>query len=160
MPVYDADGFLLINACTDTGTVAEKVFVSLRKLAQDNPDVHCVAVSHSDESATDKWADAVGGGGHIEVIVDHDRKLYGAYGLGISSLWHVLSPWSMADVFSLGRSEGIGVRPTESGTRWQTAGTFGVDSEGIIRYAHVAEQASDMTGLAEALSAVKPIKAG
>ena len=39
--------------------------------------------------ATDKWLSDIGGPGDVEVIIDHERKFYGAYGLGVSSLWHV-----------------------------------------------------------------------
>ena len=126
-----------------TVAVAEKTFLSLRNIANDQPRISCIAVSHSDNVATDKWLESIGGAGHVEVIVDDERKLYGAYGLGVSSAWHVLNPWSMADVFKIGREEKIWNRPTESGTRWQTAGTFGIDSSGRVKYVQVAQQASD-----------------
>ena len=139
----------------DMSTVAEKVFTSLRELAQQHNNIAFIAVSHSDQAATDKWVEAVGGAGEVSVIVDHQRDIYAAYGLGISSFWHVLSPWSMWDVVKLGRGEGVWNRPTESGTRWQTAGTFAVDAKGVVRFAHVANQASDMSGSQEAVKALE-----
>ena len=137
-----------------TKVVAEKTFLSLRKIAEARSDVHCIAVSHSDESATDKWLKAIGGAGNVEVIVDHERKLYGQYGLGVSSAWHVLNPWSMSDVFKLAREQQIKNRPTESGTRWQTAGTFALDATGEVKYVQVAQQASDNGDFRKALKAV------
>lgn len=98
--------------------------------------------------------EAIGGAGNVEVIVDHERKLYGQYGLGVSSAWHVLNPWSMSDVFKLAREEQIKNRPTESGSRWQTAGTFAIDSTGELRYVQVAQQASDNGNLEKALKAL------
>ena len=90
----------------------------------------------------------------MEVVVDHDRHLYGAYGLGISSFWHVLNPWSMLRAFKLGREEGVWNRPTESGTRWQTAGTFAMSPQGIIKYSHLASAADDMIRVDEAVQAL------
>lgn len=127
----------LISSCI----VAEKTFRNLRQMAEAHPDVHCVAVSHSDKPATDKWLQSIGGEVAVDVVVDHERQLYGRYGLGVSSMWHVFNPWSMSDVFKLAKAEQIKNRPTESGTRWQTAGTFGIDASGIVKYVQVAKQA-------------------
>jgi peroxiredoxin len=135
--------------------VAEKTFMLIRKVSEARSDVHCIAVSHSDKAATDKWVEAVGGAGNVEIIVDHERKLYGQYGLGVASAWHVLNPWSMADVFKLAREERIKNRPTESGTRWQTAGTFAIDSHGEVQYVQVAQQASDNGDFDKALNSLE-----
>lgn len=113
-----------------------------------------MAVSHSDETATSHWLDAVGGAGKVEVVVDHEREIYGAFGLGLSSFWHNLNPWSMRDMINLGRAEGISVRPTESGSRWQTSGLFGVSSDGKVQYVHLAQQASDIGQLEDAMASV------
>jgi hypothetical protein len=135
----------------DDPPVAEKIFLSLQKVANGNPRVHCIAVSHSDKDSTDRWLESVGGAQNVEIIVDDGRKMYAAYGLGTSSWWHVLSPWSMSSVFKLGREEGIWNRPTESGSRWQSAGLFAVNADGTVVYAHPAKQADDMGDLDEAL---------
>ena len=58
-------------------------------------------------------------------------------------------------MFRLGRSEEIWNRPTESGSRWQTAGLFAVDGNGVVRYAHVAQAADDRGDLDEALTKLK-----
>jgi len=124
-------------------------------MAEDNRDVHWIAVSHSDQPSTDRWVESVGGTGNVEVIVDHERKIYAAYGLGVSSWWHVLNPWSMANVFKLGRQEKIWNRPTESGSRWQTAGVFAVDASGVVRYSHPAQTTDDLGDLQEAVTSVR-----
>jgi len=99
--------------------------------------------------------ESVGGPGHVDVVVDHERRLYGAYGLGISSFWHVLNPWSMSNVFKLGREEGIWNRPTESGSRWQTAGTFAASGTGVVKYAKVAAGADEIGDFNEALRTLR-----
>lgn len=36
-------------------------------------------------------------------------------------------------------------RPTESGSRWQMPGGFAVDGRGVIKWAHVANTADDVS---------------
>ncbi|KAL1652027.1 hypothetical protein SLS58_000150 [Diplodia intermedia] len=139
---------------------AEKTFRNLREAASRNPDIRFVAVSHSDQAATDRWLDSLGGGkGSTELLIDAERDLFAQWGLGASSLWHVLSPWSMYSVYRLGRDEGIWNRPTESGNRWQMAGSFAVDGEGVVRWGGPAKQADDVPGFGEAVGALKQTKA-
>ncbi|CAF3573889.1 unnamed protein product [Fusarium graminearum] len=54
--------------------------------------VGCASVSHASEQATKKWVDLLGGAWSVRVIVDEDRALYAAWGLGTSSMWYVLNP--------------------------------------------------------------------
>lgn len=135
-------------------SVAEKIFLLLRNAATSDSSTHFIAVSHSDQPSTEKWLDAVGGSGNVEVIVDHEREIFAAYGLGASSFWAVLNPWSFSSGLALGKSENIGIRPTESGSRWQTAGLFAVDGDGVIRYAHKAATSDDLGDLPAARSAM------
>ena len=86
---------------------AEKTFLSFRTAASAHPSVNFVAVSHSDQSATDNWLEAIGGAENVRIIVDSDRKLFAQWGLGVSSLWHVLNPASMLSVYKLGREQQI-----------------------------------------------------
>lgn len=88
-----------------------------------------IAVSHSDTAATEKWLVSIEGAGLVQMLVDSDRKLYAQWGLGVSSFWHVLNPWSLWSVYTPGRNEHIWNKPTESGNRWQTAGSFGVGQQ-------------------------------
>ena len=129
--------------------------MSLRQIASDNKDVTCIAVSHSEKEHTDKWLESVGGANAVEVIVDDQRQIYAAYGLGVSSFWHVLNPWSMSAVFKLGRGDNIWNRPTESGSRWQTAGVYGVDASGTIRYSHPSQATDDRGDFDEALRSLQ-----
>lgn len=77
----------------------------------------------------------------MQVVVDSERKVYAAWGLGTSSFWHVLSPGGLWSVYNLGKEEGIWNRPTESGSRWQTSGSFAVDGKGIVRWGQPAPRA-------------------
>ena len=76
------------------------------------------------------------------------------WGLGLSSTWHTLNPWSLYSGYKLGKKDGIWSRPTESGSRWQTAGSFAVDESGIIRWERIAKTADDIPDFAEALKAL------
>lgn len=114
-----------------------------------------MAISHSEKPATDKWLDAVGGPGKVEVLVDDKRDLFAAYGMGYSSFWAVLNPWSMSNVFKTGKQDGIWNKPTESGSRWQEAGLFSANSDATVVYAHKAETSDDLGDLPAAIEAVQ-----
>ncbi len=134
-----------------TSPVAEKTFRSMRSAAKDRPEIHFVAVSHSDQQSTDKWLKAIGGAGDIGIVVDHDRTLYARWGLDISSLWHVLNPWSLWNVYKLGKTDGIWNKPTESGSRWQTTGMFVVDGQGVVRWGGASVTADEIPDYNEAV---------
>ena len=134
---------------------AEKTFLSLRSYASSHPNITFVAVSHSDKASTSKWLEAVGGAGKVQIVVDSERRLYGEWGLGISGFWHVLNPQGMWNVYKLGKEEGIWNRPTESGSRWQTSGTFAVDGTGIVRWGQAAPGADWIPDFEKAIMAVK-----
>ncbi|RFN47192.1 thioredoxin-like fold protein [Fusarium flagelliforme] len=128
--------------------------VFLRHCGYKVPSVHCIAVSHSSEEATDRWLPQVGGTWNIDMVIDEERDLYANWGLGISSTWHAVNPFTMWNVFSLGKNEGIWNRPTESGSRWQTSGAFAVDRDGTVRWAQVARTADDLPDLKGAMTAL------
>ncbi|KAI1634754.1 hypothetical protein F4809DRAFT_643167 [Biscogniauxia mediterranea] len=68
-------------------------FLALRALATKNQGrLRCVAVSHSSAAATRKWIDLLGGAWSVEVLIDDDRSVYAAWGLGLGGVWHVLHP--------------------------------------------------------------------
>lgn len=64
---------------------AEKTFRAIKSMAVLHPDMHFIAVSHSDTPATEKWLSSVEGPGQVGLLVDSDRKLYAQWGLGVSS---------------------------------------------------------------------------
>ncbi|KPI43132.1 uncharacterized protein AB675_2227 [Cyphellophora attinorum] len=134
---------------------AEKIFLNLRRLAEERQDVQFIAVSHSDQISTDHWTESIGGAGNVQIIVDNEKKIYAQYGLGVASFWHVLNPWSMAEVFRLAFQEKIKNRPTETGTRWQISGMFAIDASGIVKYSHPSQTTDDMGDPAAALEAVQ-----
>jgi len=93
-------------------------------------------------------------------MVDHEREIYAAWGLGPSSWGHVLSPGGMKAVYDLGKAEGIWNRPTETGSRWQTSGSWAVDRDGVIRWGKRAERADQMPDFGEAVRAVESKNSG
>jgi hypothetical protein len=133
---------------------AEATLESLRDRAGANPDVRFVAVSHAPDAATRRWSAAVAGRGDaVELIIDERRALYGAWGLGRSSLSHFLGARSLRAATRLAR-QGIRNRHP-SGTRWQTGGTFALDREGVVRWAHVPEHAGALPDLDAAIAAAR-----
>jgi hypothetical protein len=138
---------------------AEKTFLNLREVARDHRDTTFLAISHSSQTATDSWLDSLPQAGsepdNLQVIVDEEREAYTAWGLGVSGFGHVLSPAGLYGVWKLGREEGIWNRPTESGSRWQIAGSFGVDGAGVVRWIRVAERADEIPDLEEAAVAAE-----
>lgn len=115
----------------------------IRALADRNSQIHVIAISHSSPQETGKWLEGVGGAGSVNVIVDHERTLYASWGLGASDFWHVLNPWSLWDVYRLGKEKGIWNRPTETGNRWVKGGAWVVDGEGKVRWGGPSETASE-----------------
>jgi hypothetical protein len=89
---------------------------------------------------------------NLQIIVDAEREVYAAWGLGTSSFWHVLG--SIPSVSKLDKEEGIKVRSTESGNRWQTAGNFATDGQGIVKWSRKDERADDMPDFKEGINAV------
>ena len=58
-------------------------------------------------------------------------------------------------MYLLGKGEGIWNRPTESGSRWQTSGSWGVDREGVVRWGGVAKAADDVPTFEGAVQVLK-----
>jgi len=136
--------------------VAEKTYLSLRAIAPAHPDMDFIAVSHSDQESTDRWLASLpdpskNTQSNLHIVVDAEREAYAAWGLGTSSLWHILG--SVLGASKL-KEDGINVRSTESGTRWQTAGNFAVDGQGIVKWSRKDERADDMPDFNDGLDAV------
>ncbi|KAH8169532.1 ahpC/TSA antioxidant enzyme domain-containing protein [Sarocladium implicatum] len=133
---------------------AEKTFKALTTLSTTHPSIHCIAVSHSDAPSTERWIPQVGGAWDVDVLVDDSRDLYAQWGLGVSSVWHMASPWVLYSVYRLGKQEGIWNTAAESGSRWQISGAFAVDGEGVVKWAHVDKAADDVPDLRQAVQAL------
>ena len=110
-------------------------------------------MSHAPALATARWVDAIGGVVTVRVLIDPERLSYATWGLGRSSLAHFMGRRSLGEVARLAR-HGIRNRHPD-GTRWQRAGTFAVDADGIVRWRHVPAHAGDLPPLAEAIAALE-----
>lgn len=129
---------------------AEATFRRLASLSRSYSDVQFVAVSHATAAATASWCGMLGGAGRVRVIVDTDRTLYAAWGLGLTGVGHFLGARSLAAVVRLAAG---GIRNRHpSGTRWQTAGAFALDAAGIVRWRHIPVHAGDLPDLDAALA--------
>lgn len=134
--------------------VAEKNFQALTSISQQHPELHCVAVSHSTQQGTDNWIMQVGGSWNASVVVDTDRDVYAAWGLGMGSVWGTLGPSVLWSAYQLGKQHNIWNRPTEVGTRWQNSGLFAVDADGVVRFVHPDATPDDFPDMDKAMAAV------
>ena len=133
---------------------AEATFLQAREAAERENDVRWIAVSHGTREQTDRWCEAVAGGpGALELVVDEDRAVYAAWGLGRTDLGHFLGRRSLGEVARLARR---GIRNRHpSGTRWQQAGTFAIDEAGTVRFVHLPDHAGELPDLDAAALAVR-----
>jgi hypothetical protein len=157
--------------------VAQKTFITLRTLANRYAGtIRCVAVSHSSAAATRKWIDLLGGAWSVEVIIDEDRSIYAAWGLGLGNVWHLFHPaaqiqgwkekgWLGDKVADSIQKNGGSTRvqvaeksdfedddddlTSAMGTKWQEAGAFAVDGKGTVIWGGKALRVDDMMNLEE-----------
>ncbi|KAK9419402.1 hypothetical protein SUNI508_07377 [Seiridium unicorne] len=80
---------------------AQKSFLALRAIANRHQasGLKCIAVSHSSPEATRKWIDLLGGSWNIEVVIDEDRAIYAAWGLGLGSVWYMFNPTTQKEAW-------------------------------------------------------------
>jgi hypothetical protein len=95
----------------------------------------------------------VGGAGEVRVASDPSRRAYAEWGLERTSLGHFLGRRSLAAVANLAR-RGIRNRHPD-GTRWQSAGTFALDRDGIVRWRLLPAHAGELADLDEALGVLR-----
>jgi hypothetical protein len=114
--------------------------------------VKWLAVSHAPADATQRWLHGIGGAGGVEVVSDPSRESYAAWGLGQTSLGHFLGRRSLGAAASLARSGIRNSHPT--GTRWQSAGTFALDAEAVVRWRHLPRHAGELPDLGAAVAAI------
>jgi hypothetical protein len=132
---------------------AEATMRMLRTAAADTPSIRWIAISHSPQQAADRWCRAVGGAGGVQLVNDPGRHTYAAWGLGRTSLGHFMGRRSLASVVLLARQ---GVRNRHPhGTRWQSAGTFAVDGQGIVRWRHLPAHAGELPDLGAAARSLR-----
>ncbi|KFA63048.1 hypothetical protein S40285_06389 [Stachybotrys chlorohalonatus IBT 40285] len=152
---------------------AQKTFLNLRAIANRYAgSIHCVAVSHSSQQATKKWIDLMGGAWTVQVVIDEDRSIYAAWGLGVGSMWYVFNPttqmqgwketgWLGEKVAGAIQRKGNQTKaPTANeddddavnmtmGNKWQEAGAFAVDGKGTVIWGGKALRADDVMNLDE-----------
>lgn len=108
--------------------VAEKNFLELRRIANKYPQLHCVAISHASKAATDRWITQIGGAWAVKVVIDEEREVYASWGLGVSTTYHLLNPWTQVAIRKLGTNENIWAREVDpSANRWQVGGCWATD---------------------------------
>ena len=87
------------------------------------------------------------------VLIDSDRTLYGAYGMGRGRLWQIYSPATIASYLKLMIR---GRRPrVATGDTYQLGGDVLIDPEGIIRILHVSEDPADRPEVEDILRVVR-----
>jgi hypothetical protein len=108
--------------------VAEKTFLEARRLANKYPSINFIAISHSSKAATDKWVSQVGGAWAVNILIDDEREIYASWGLGVSTTYYLLNPWTQIAARKLGKEEGLWGREVDpSGNRWQVGGSWATD---------------------------------
>lgn len=153
LPVAPAPGqpaivaFLRHTGCP----FAEATLRALRDRAAGSG-VQWLAVSHAPADSTQRWLDGIGGAGGVQVVSDPSRVSYAAWGLGQTSVGHFLGRRSLGAAASLARTGIRNSHPT--GTRWQSAGTFALDAEGVVRWRHLPAHAGELPDLGAAVAAI------
>jgi AhpC/TSA antioxidant enzyme len=131
---------------------AEATVKAMSAEGDKHPELNWIAVSHARLEATDRWCAQIGASRHVRVVIDEDRSVYAAWGLGLSTLRHFAGRRSLGAVVALART---GIRNRHPvGTRWQQAGTFAVAADGTIAWRHIPSHAGDLPDLAAAVVAV------
>ncbi len=125
----------------------------LSSIARKHPKLQVIAVSHASDRDTHKWIKDMdlSSNKDVQIIINQDRTLYGKWGLDTTWALHAFGWSSLSSVAKLAWQEGIYTRPTK-GTRWQRAGFFGIDEDGIVRFASKSETANDIPDLESSAS--------
>ncbi|RKF62676.1 putative thioredoxin-like protein [Golovinomyces cichoracearum] len=132
---------------------AEKTFLDLRTLANKYPNISCVAVSHCSSKATEKWISSLGGAWAVQIIIDEEREVYAHWGLGVSTTYHLLNPWTQMAARRLGNEEGIWAREVDpSANRWVIGGAWCTNELGSIQWGGASVTADDLPKFSEAVS--------
>jgi hypothetical protein len=131
---------------------AERTMQLLRTAATSTPETRWIAISHAPAAETERWCEAIGGAGAVLLASDPSRHAYAEWGLGRTDLGHFMGRQSLSAVAGLAR-EGIRNRHP-SGTRWQSAGTFALDREHVVRWRHVPVHAGELPDLEDALASL------
>ena len=144
--------------------IGEAMLKDLREASRQHTEVEFLAITHGDPGMATDWCRDIGVGtvqventldegsstqwcmdvedSDIRLFVDPDRELYAEWGLGLGGANHLLDPRVLWRRLTVRFSHGAYNR-VPSGSRWQRAGMFAVDGDGIVRAVHVADFAGD-----------------
>ena len=121
---------------------AEQTIKLLRQQAASMPEVRFVAILHGDGAAAESWLAEIGGAGSAVLIFDESGTLYAQWGLGFTGAGHFLGLSALLGLLALLR---YGIRNrAASGTRWQRAGSFVINSSGVLLWKHLPVSAQDV----------------
>lgn len=106
----------------------------------------------------------MGGAWSVEVIIDEDRAIYAAWGLGLGNMWYLFHPgaqiqgWKETGWLGGQVAERIQKKgpiqddddaATALGSKWQEAGAFAIDGKGTVIWGGKAVRSDDMMNLEE-----------
>ncbi|CAH0038722.1 unnamed protein product [Clonostachys solani] len=145
---------------------ARETFQNLRELANRSVGtIRCVAVSHSSREATERWIGLMGGRWLVDIVIDEDRALYSAWGLGLGDYMYMFHPaaqmhswkhkgWLGSKVASTMYKRSADSRYDDEsdevlvmGSKWQEAGVFAVDGTGKVIWGVKAQRSDDTMDL-------------
>lgn len=112
----------------------------------------------------------LGGAWNVQVIIDEDRALYAAWGLGLATVWEYFNPTTQGAAWrekgwlgsrvagSVGRGGGRegegggrgggGGMGAGMGNKWQLGGAWAVDGKGVVVWGARAERPDEVVDLA------------
>lgn len=125
----------------------------------------------------------MGGSWNVQIVIDEDRSVYAAWGLGLGTVWSVLNPTTQIQAWkekgwlgnqvataiqrkgTAGRgmasyqTGGSGVIDVEGpvtvmGNKWQNAGAWAVNGSGVIVWGKKAATADDLLDLDDGCKAL------
>ncbi len=138
---------VLISFLRHTGCpFAEKTVKELCALSSQFNDLGIYIITHGEEAICEQWLGEIGGIENINRVHDPNREIYGAFGVGYSSLSHFLGGKSLLGVAKL-IPHGIRNRKA-SGTRWQMAATFLVKG-GELVWKHEPQSADEVVDIGQ-----------
>ncbi|RKF54951.1 putative thioredoxin-like protein [Erysiphe neolycopersici] len=134
---------------------AEKTFILLRNLANKYPNISCIAISHCSSQATEKWIKDLGGAWAVQIIIDQEREIYAHWGLGVSTTYHLMNPWTQIAARKLGTEERIWARDVdESANRWVIGGAWSTSNLGSVQWGGANATADDIPKFEEAVKSL------
>lgn len=131
---------------------AELTVQQLQRVTAEHPELAWWLVSMGSEQTTSAWLETVGRPVGIEVVHDSSLATHARWGLGSSSVLHIMRPRVLLGALSAYRRGARNRSP--DGSRWQQAGAFAVAADGRLAWVHYPASAEDLPDLRAAVAAV------